>query len=94
LKADDYQERGRRYQSNASSEHYGERNGKRTRLKREDEGNEVTGQTAAWLFVAANLSAVLSLFLKGANRNFALRPEIKKSIMKFNRLQKQHLIID
>jgi hypothetical protein len=64
----------------------------RKQVRTKDEGNQVTGQTAAWLLVAANLSVALSLLLKGANRFFALAPEAKSSIKRFNQLQKKHLM--
>ncbi|HIJ58081.1 MAG TPA: hypothetical protein HPP41_00230 [Deltaproteobacteria bacterium] len=65
---------------------------KRRRLKREDEGNELTGQTAAWLLVAANLTVVFSILVKGVNRYLPLEPETKSTIKKFNQFQKKHLM--
>jgi hypothetical protein len=65
---------------------------KRRRPKKEDEGNELTGQTAAWLLVAANLTVVLSILVKGVTRYFPLEPETKSTMKKFNRFQKKHLM--
>jgi hypothetical protein len=65
---------------------------KRRRLKKQDKGNELTGQTAAWLLVAANLSVVLSIFIKGVNRFLPLEPETKSTMKKFNQFQKKHLM--
>jgi len=65
---------------------------KRPRLKRRDGGNELTGQTAAWLLVAANLTVALSMLMKGASRYLRLRPETKDAIKRFNQSQKKHLM--
>jgi len=65
---------------------------KRRRLKNEDEGNELTGLTTAWLLAAANLTVFLSILLKGANRHFPLKPETKNAIKRFNQFQKKHLM--
>jgi hypothetical protein len=60
--------------------------------KNADEGNEITGQTTAWLLVAANLTIAISILMKAMIRYFPLEPEIKRSIKKFNQLQKKHLM--
>jgi len=65
---------------------------KRRRLKNEDEGNELTGLTTAWLLAAANLTVFLSILLKGANRHFPLKPETKNAIKRFSQFQKKHLM--
>jgi len=79
-----------RYERMKEHDDYEDR--KRRRLKKEDEGNELTGQTAAWLLVAANLTVVLSILMKGVSRYFPLEPETKSTIKKFNQLQKNHLM--
>ena len=73
-------------------EHDDYENRKRRRLKKEDEGNELTGQTAVWLLVAANLTVALSILIKGVSRYFPLEPETKNSIKRFNQFQKKHLM--
>jgi len=65
---------------------------KNRRLKRKDKGNELTGLATAWLLGAANLTVLLSLLLKGANRYLPLKPETKSTVKRFNRFQKKHLI--
>jgi len=72
--------------------HYDGENPEGRRVKRGDKGNELTGQTAAWLFVAANLTVVLSILMKGVNSYFPLEPETKSTIRRFNQLQKNHLM--
>ena len=62
------------------------------RLKNDDEGNELTGLTAAWLLAAANLTVFLSLLLKGANRYLPFKPETKSAVKRFNQFQKKHLM--
>lgn len=91
--ADDHKRResgDKRYESR--EEHYDNRNRKRRQLEKEDKGNEVTGQTAAWLLVAANFTVVLSICTKGLIRYFSFEPERKSLIKRFNQLQKRHLI--
>ena len=79
-----------RYESR--KEHYDYNDLKGRQVKKEDEGNEVTGQTAAWLLVAANLTVVLSILMKGVSRYFPLDPKTKSSIKRFNQLQKKYLM--
>jgi len=63
------------------------------RVERKDsEGNELTGQAAAWLLVSANLTVVFSILVKGANRLIPLKPQTKSSIKAFNQLQKKYLM--
>jgi len=42
--------------------------------------------------VAANLTVVLSILMKGVSRYFPLDPETKSSIKRFNQLQKKYLM--
>ncbi len=79
-----------RYESGEEQDNYEDR--KEQRLKKKHEGNELTGQSAAWLFVAANLTVVLSMLMKGVNRYFRLQPETKYAITRFNQFQKKHLM--
>jgi hypothetical protein len=65
---------------------------KRRRVKKDGEGNETTGQTAAWLLVAANLTIALSILIKGGSRFLPLNSQIKDSMKRFNQLQKKHLM--
>ncbi len=65
---------------------------KNRRLKSKDEGNALTGLTTAWLLGAANLTVLLSLLLKGANRYLPLKPETKSAARRFNQFQKKHLM--
>ena len=58
----------------------------------EDEGNETTGQIAAWLLAGANLTVALSIVIRLANRFSPLWPAAKGLLSRFNRLQKKHLM--
>jgi hypothetical protein len=58
----------------------------------DDKGNEFTGQSAAWIFGAANLPAVLSLLLKGAIAFAPVSPKTNERFRHFNQLQKKHLM--
>jgi hypothetical protein len=58
----------------------------------DDEGNETTGQIAAWLLAGANLTVALSIVIKWTNRFFPLWPVVKGSLSNFNRFQKKHLM--
>lgn len=61
-------------------------------LEEKNEGDEITGQTTAWLFGLVNLTVILSLFIKGIIRYFPSAPQVQKSLRKFNQFQKKHLI--
>jgi hypothetical protein len=80
----------KRYES--AEEHYDYNDRKSRQMRKEDEGNEVTGQTAAWLLVAANLTVALSVLMKGVSRYFPLELKTKSSIKRFNQLQKKYLM--
>ena len=56
------------------------------------EGNEITGQTTAWLFGLANLTVILSLLIKGTIRLFPLPPPAQQSLKRINQFQKKHLM--
>lgn len=58
----------------------------------DDEGNETTGQIAAWLLAGANLTVALSILIKWTNRFFPVWPEVKSLLSNFNRFQKKHLM--
>jgi len=73
-------------------ENHNYENQKKPRLKRGDDGNELTGQAAAWLLVAANLTVALTMLMKGVSRYFRLQPETKDIIKRFNQFQKKHLM--
>jgi hypothetical protein len=57
----------------------------------EKKGNEATGMIAAILLIAANVTVLLSLILKGVKRLFPLRAEAMNSISGFNNAQKKYL---
>jgi hypothetical protein len=58
----------------------------------DDEGNETTGQIAAWLLAGANLTVALSILIKWTNRFCPLWPKVKSFLSNFNRFQKKHLM--
>jgi len=80
----------KRYENNR--EHHDDGDQKRRRVQKDDEGNETTGQTTAWLLVAANLTIALSLLIKGGSRFLPLDSQLKNSMKRFNQLQKKHLM--
>ena len=84
--ADDHKKR------DSGDKRYESRDRKGRQLEKEDVGNEVTGQTAAWLLVAANFTVVLSILVKSLSRYFPFEPKIISSIKRFNQLQKRHLM--
>jgi len=61
-------------------------------VEKDAEGNELTGQIAAWLLVSANLTVFFSIITKGANRFLPLSPQRKNSIKAFNQFQKKYLM--
>ena len=61
-------------------------------VRRDDEGNEISGLTTAWLLVSANLTIALSILLKAMARYLPLDPQKKRKMKELNRLQKRHLM--
>jgi hypothetical protein len=59
---------------------------------RDDEGNETTGQMAAWLLVAANLPVAFSILIKWTNKVAPIGKRSKDALVRFNRFQKKHLM--
>lgn len=91
--ADDHKTNKRHYKRHVNiNEHHDDNDHKKRRIKKDDEGNETTGQTAAWLLVTANLTIAFSILLKGVNRFLPLDSQIKNSMKRFNQLQKKHLM--
>ena len=64
----------------------------RKSLGEKDHGDETTGQIAAWLLAAVNLTVALSISIKGINRFIAISPDLQNSLKKFNQFQKKHLM--
>ena len=91
--ADDHKTNKRHYKRHVNiNEHHDDNDHKKRRIKKDDEGNETTGQTAAWLLVTANLTIAFSILLKGVSRFLPLDSQIKNSMKRFNQLQKKHLM--
>jgi hypothetical protein len=91
--ADDHKTNKKDYKLHENNrEHHDDDDHKRRRVKKDGEGNETTGQTAAWLLVAANLTIALSILIKGGSRFLPLNSQIKDSMKRFNQLQKKHLM--
>jgi len=93
LLADDHKTGGRPYtQHEIRKEHHDYDDHKGRQVEKDAEGNEITGQIAAWLLVSANLTVVFSIITKGANRFLSLKPQTKSSIKAFNQFQKKYLM--
>jgi hypothetical protein len=93
LLADDHKTGGRPYnQHEINKEHddYDDHEGRQ--VEKDAEGNEFTGQLAAWLLVSANLTVFFGIITKGANRFLPLSPQRKHSIKAFNQFQKKYLM--
>jgi len=60
--------------------------------KKDDKGNEVTGQLALWLLVAANLSVALNMAFKTARRFLPLGIKSKSLINRFNKFHKKYFM--
>jgi hypothetical protein len=69
-----------------------EGNHRRSLSHRDDEGNEVAGQVAAWLLVVANLPVALSVLIKWNNKVIPMGNGLKHALTRFNRFQKKHLM--
>ena len=81
------------YTQGESRKEHNDHNEDHRRVEEKDsQGNELTGQAAAWLLVSANLTVVFSLLVKGANRFLPLSSQTKASIKAFNQFQKKYLM--
>lgn len=88
--ADDHKEDKKR---SRQSEHEKGQNDFRKALGGErDDGNETTGQIAAWSLGAINLTVAISLLIKGIKRFAPVTPELANSMTKLNHLQKKYLM--
>ncbi|MDO9110867.1 MAG: hypothetical protein Q7U40_09445, partial [Desulfatirhabdiaceae bacterium] len=56
-----------------------------------EKNNEATGQAAAWILAAANLSVLISLLIRGT-RYAALPAQINDRLKRFNQIQKKFLL--
>ena len=57
-----------------------------------DKGNEFTGESAAWVFAAANLTVGFSLLAKGLAGYARLSADAKDRVKRLNQTQKKHLM--
>src|SRR5512139_1414568 len=57
-----------------------------------DKGNEFTGESAAGVFAAANLTVGFSLLAKGLARYARLSADAKDRVKRLNQTQKKHLM--
>jgi hypothetical protein len=93
MTADDHKTIKRHYKRYENiKKHHDDNDHNRRGVKKDDEGNETTGQTAAWLLVAANLTIALSILIKGGSRFLPLDSQLKNSMKRFNQFQKKHLM--
>lgn len=60
--------------------------------RQDNEGNEFTGISAAWMMAAANITILLSFLTKGITRFFSSPSEFHAMILQFNRSQKKYLM--
>lgn len=79
--ADDH--KGSRHQLKKTEEHP---------LKKDDHGNETTGEIAAWMFGVANYPVALSIILKTCAKFIPPGFNLKDPITRFNRQQKKYLM--
>jgi hypothetical protein len=85
--ADD--QKGSKHKLKKADEHRSERN---DHGKKGDDGNETTGEMAAWLFGIANFPVALSTILKTAARLTPPGLNLKDPMTRFNRQQKKYLM--
>ena len=64
----------------------------RSQYGQKDEGHESTGQAAAWVFGAANLTVGISFLTRQAIRRFRHNDRLAEGFKRFNRLQKRYLL--
>lgn len=74
------------------SRHNVDSDNNRKQEKKDDEGNEPTGQITLWLLVSANLTVFLSLVIKSADRFSPLSKQTKNALRQINQFQKKYLM--
>jgi hypothetical protein len=92
LLADDHKTGGRPYnQREIRKEHheYEDHNGRQ--VEKDAEGNEFTGQMAAWLLVSANLNVVISILARFVNRFVDPGGQLRSSMKRLNQFQMRYL---
>jgi len=85
--ADDHKES--KHQGKKTEEH---RLTKGDQGKKGDQGNETTGEMAAWIFGIANFPVALSIILKTCAKFIPPGMNLKEPITRFNRQQKKYLM--
>lgn len=85
--ADDHKES--KHQGKKTEEH---RLTKGDQGKRGDQGNETTGEMAAWIFGIANFPVALSIILKTCAKFVPPGMNLKEPTTRFNRQQKKYLM--
>jgi hypothetical protein len=85
--ADDHKES--KHQGKKTEEH---RLTKQDQGKKGDQGNETTGEMAAWIFGIANFPVALSIILKACAKFVPPGLNLKEPITRFNRQQKKYLM--
>jgi len=85
--ADDHKES--KHQGKKTEEH---RLTKEDQGKKGDQGNETTGEMAAWIFGIANFPVALSIILKTCAKFIPPGMNLKEPITRFNRQQKKYLM--
>jgi hypothetical protein len=60
--------------------------------KKGDQGNETTGEMAAWIFGVANFPVALSILLKTCAKLLPPRLDLRDPLTRFNRQQKKYLM--
>jgi hypothetical protein len=63
-----------------------------SQFQKKDDGNELTGQLAAWIFGAANITVGFGLLSRILIRRFQDKNQFIDRIRRFNRFQKRHLL--
>jgi hypothetical protein len=81
--------KGSKHELKKTDEH---RSAKNDQGRKGDQGNETTGEMAAWIFGVANFPVALSIILKTCARFFPPAMNFKDPIMRFNRRQKKYLM--
>jgi uncharacterized membrane protein len=81
--------KGSKHQFEKTEEH---RSTKDDHARKEDRGNETTGEMAAWIFGVANFPVAVSIILKALAKLAPLRTNHRDVLIRINRQQKKHLM--
>ncbi|ETR68379.1 MAG: hypothetical protein OMM_04605 [Candidatus Magnetoglobus multicellularis str. Araruama] len=89
--ADDHHEKRGKHHYDKTNTHRYDKSFSSNERHEKDKGNETTGLIAAFIFVAANITVILSILIRALNRSSQISNIRKDQFRKINKIQKKYL---